>query len=160
VPNGFRAALALTVGLGISTAQAQTSRPADLSAGRVAAQVGLGTLLTPVGFFGSGWAAEHLGERLGWSETRVTAVSYVAAYSGAWLAAASGPALAGKDGRMTAALGGSLVGLGGAVLTVKLGNWLYDEDRRPCGVLCWTLGALTVALPSIGATLAYNASRP
>ena len=42
---------------------------------------------------------------------------------------------------------------------VKLGNLLYDDDRRKCGVLCWSLGSLVVALPGIGATLLYNGNR-
>jgi hypothetical protein len=50
---------------------------------------------------------------------------------------------------MTAALG-----------LVRLGNWRWDEDRRPCRALCWAIGAVVIALPSIGATIAYDRSRP
>lgn len=96
---------------------------------------------------------------MGWPEDRAGKAGYVAAYTGVWLAAASGPIMAGNDGNAMAALGGSLGGLAGAFVTTKLGNWRYDEDRHGCGPLCWTLGIVTVALPSIGATLAYNASR-
>jgi hypothetical protein len=42
---------------------------------------------------------------------------------------------------------------------VRVGNWRYDADRRACGPLCWTLGAVVVALPSIGATVLYDRSR-
>lgn len=112
-----------------------------------------------MGFLGLGHGAERLAEKLGWPEERAARAGYIGAYTGAWLGAASGPILVGKDGRAVAALGGSLAGMAGAVLTSRLGNWRYDEDRHGCGPLCWTLGAVTIALPSIGATIAYNASR-
>lgn len=139
--------------------RAEGQRVEPVSVGRGTAQVATGALLTPVGFLALGWGTEHVAERLGWSEDRASRAAYVGAYTGAWLGAAAGPILVGRDGRATAALGGSLVGLGAAALSAKLGNWRYDEDRHGCGPLCWTLGAVTVALPSIGATLAYNASR-
>lgn len=146
--------------LGLASAGEAQERSGEVSAGRQVAQVATGTLLTPVGFFGAGWAAEHLAEKAGWSEQRAKRAAYVAAYSGAALAAAAGPTLVGDHGRFSAALGGSVLGMGAAVLSSRLGNALYDGDKRRCGVLCWTLGALTVALPSIGATVAYTASRP
>jgi hypothetical protein len=126
---------------------------------RASAQVASGALLTTVGFVAAGWGTERLAEGLGWSEERASQVAYVGAYTGAWLGGALGPVLTGKDGRAVHALGGSLAGLGGAVIVARLANWRYDEDRHGCGPLCWTLGAVTIALPSIGATLAYNAGR-
>lgn len=134
-------------------------RPEPVSPLRASAQVASGTLLTTVGFLATGWGTERVAERLGWSEESASRAAYVGAYTGAWLGGAAGPVLAGKDGKALHALGGSLAGLGGAVLLARLGNWRYDEDRHGCGPLCWTLGALTIALPSIGATLAYNSSR-
>ncbi|MCC6317981.1 MAG: hypothetical protein IT361_09845 [Gemmatimonadaceae bacterium] len=126
---------------------------------RLAGQLALGAALTPVGFVASGWATKHGARRLGWTEDHATRAAWIAAYTGTWLGAASGPILVGRDGRATAALGGSLVGLGTAALTVRVGNWLWDDDRRSCGLGCWTIGAVTIALPSIGATVAYAASR-
>ena len=42
---------------------------------------------------------------------------------------------------------------------VRLGNHFFDSDKRPCNILCWTLGAAVFALPSIGASVAYDHSR-
>ena len=150
--------------LGVSLAPAllrsqSADDPPPLSNGRVAGQVALGAVMTPVAFFGAGWLADHVATRRGASEEGSSRAGYVTAYTASWLAAAAGPTLVGRDGRFPAALGGSLAGFGAAFLTVKLGNFIWDRDRRECGVACWTLGAVTVALPSIGATIAYNASR-
>jgi hypothetical protein len=46
-----------------------------------------------------------------------------------------------------------------AVGAVRLGNHLYDDGRRSCGLFCRTLGAAVAVLPALGATVAYNASR-
>lgn len=135
------------------------SDPPPQSSPRIASQLLVGSLLTPVGFVGAGVATKHLGRRAGWSNETASRAAYVSAYTGAWLGGASGPLLTGRQGRAPAALGGSLVGLGAAVLTSRLGNHFWDEDRRACGIACWTLGAVTIALPSIGATIAYAASR-
>lgn len=125
----------------------------------MAAQIGFGTLATPVAFFGAGVLAERLALAAGVSEPTADRAGYVGAYTGAWLAAAGVPALVGKDGKFPMALAGSAAGLGLAALSVKLGNALYDEGGRGCGPICWALGLLAVGLPSIGATVAYNASR-
>lgn len=139
-------------------AMAQGDSPAQ-STPRIFGQLALGTALTPVGFFGAGWATKHAGRRMGWADESASRAAFVAAYSGTALAAASGPLIFGRDGKSAAALGGSVVGIGAAALSVRIGNWLWDDDKRRCGVGCWTLGALTVALPSIGATVAYATSR-
>lgn len=129
------------------------------SAPRIAGQLALGAALTPVGFIGAGWATKRAGRRMGWTAENASRAAYIAAYSGTALAAASGPVLIGRDGKAAAALGGAVLGLGAAVVSVRVGNWLWDDDTRRCGFGCWTLGAITVALPSIGATVAYAASR-
>lgn len=65
----------------------------------------------------------------------------------------------GRGGKNLAALAGSTGGLAIAALGFRLGNAIWDDDRRRCGIACWSLGSLVVALPSIGATVAYAASR-
>lgn len=131
----------------------------SLSSARVAAQVAGGTLVAPVAFIGSGVATKRLALSLGAEEQRAGQLAYVGAYTGTWLATAAVPALIAGDGRFTAALGGSALGMLASVGVVRVGNWRYDADRRACGPLCWTLGAVVVALPSIGATVLYDRSR-
>lgn len=132
--------------------------PPSLSSARVAAQIATGAVLSPIAFFGTGYLTDRIFHHDPKTE-RVRRFQYVASFSATWLAAAAGPALVGRDGSYPAALGGSAVGMGGALVAAQLGNVLFDDGRRSCNVLCWSLGALTVALPSIGATIAYNVSR-
>lgn len=146
-------------GLLASELRAQGAGPPSLSAARVTGQVAVGAVLTPVAFLGAGWTADRLAGKAGWNDESASRAAYIAAYTGAWIAAATGPALVGQDGRYAAALGGSLAGFGAAWLSHRFGNWVWDEDKRPCRLGCWMVGALTVALPSIGATVAYNESR-
>jgi hypothetical protein len=134
-------------------------RASQLSSVRVASQVGVGMLATPVVFVAGGLASESLARSLGARDSLAKRAAYVGAYASVWLTAATIPAAIGRDGRYPAALAGSALGMTAALGLVRLGNWRYDEDRRPCAVLCWTLGAVVVALPSVGATIAYNSSR-
>ena len=149
-----------TVALLLSSwrAVAQTSAP-SLSSARVGAQVGLSTLAAPVGFFGAGVATKMLALRLGVDTERAGRYAYAAAYAGTGLATALVPSLVGRDGKFPAALGGSALGILAAHGVARLGNLRYDDDRHGCGVICWTLGAVVVALPGVGATIAYNESR-
>ncbi|MBL8958551.1 MAG: hypothetical protein JNJ98_01775 [Gemmatimonadetes bacterium] len=128
------------------------------SGARVTAQLAAGALLTPVGFFGSGWAAKRLAQRTDWSEGRIRRVAYVAAYAGAATATAAAPALIGDRGRYGAAFLGATAGIGVSALTARLGNARYDGGKR-CGLACWGLGALAIAAPSVGATVGYQLSR-
>ena len=137
---------------------AQDAAPA-LSSARVTAQVVGGTLAAPIAFFGTGIATKRIARAMGASDERAGRAAYVGAYTGSWLAAAAVPAAIAGDGRFPAALGGSAVGMLAAAGLVRVGNWRYDADRRACGPLCWTLGALVFALPGIGATIAYDQSR-
>ena len=137
---------------------AQSGAPL-LSSARVATQVGLSTLAAPVGFFGAGVATKKLALRLGADSERAGQYAYVAAYAGTGLSTAIVPSLVGRDGSFPAALGGSAIGILAAHGVARLGNFRYDDDRHGCGVMCWTLGALVVALPGVGATFAYNQSR-
>lgn len=144
--------------LNAAGAGAQDGAP-SLSSARVAAQVAGGTLVAPVAFIGSGVATKRIAQRLGVNDQRAGQMAYVGAYAGTWLATAAVPALIGGDGRFPAALGGSALGMLAAAGVVRVGNWRYDADRRACGPLCWTMGAVVVALPSIGATVLYDRSR-
>lgn len=145
----------LTVGAQDATAD----RAPSLSAARVTAQVVGGTVVAPVAFIGGGILTKRIARGMGASEERAGTVAYIGAYSSTVLATAAVPALVGRDGRFPAAIGGSALGMLASLGVVRIGNWRYDGDRRACDVLCWTLGALVVALPSIGATVLYNESR-
>jgi hypothetical protein len=156
---GVLALLACLVFLAAPPLQAQDGEaPPRLSSGRVAAQIGVGTLLTPIAFFGTGWLTDRLFEPDPQGEG-VRRFQYAASFTATWLGAAAGPTLVGRDGRFSDALIGSAVGLGGAFLAARLGNTLFDDGRRSCNALCWSLGVLTISLPSIGATIAYDAGR-
>ena len=143
--------------LSVRVAGSQEPLP-GVSGARVTAQLAAGALLTPIGFFGSGWAAKRLAQRTSWPEPRVRQVAYVAAYAGAATAAAVGPTLIGDRGRYPAAFLGAAAGIGVSALTARLGNARYDGGQR-CGLVCWGLGAVAIAGPSIGATVGYQLSR-
>lgn len=152
------ALLALVVAGAGSRAQAQEGAP-SLSAARVTAQVVAGTVAAPIAFFGAGIATKRIAKSMGADDDRAGRAAYIAAYTSTWLATAAVPAAIGGDGKFPAALGGSALGMLAAAGLVRLGNWRYDADRRECGALCWTMGALVFALPSIGATVVYDQSR-
>lgn len=152
------ALLALVVAGAGSRAQAQDAAP-SLSAARVTAQVVAGTVAAPVAFFGAGIATKRIAKGMGADDDRAGRAAYIAAYTSTWLATAAVPAAIGRDGKFPAALGGSALGMLAAAGLVRVGNWRYDADRRECGALCWTMGALVFALPSIGATVVYDQSR-
>lgn len=157
--RAWRGAAAAALMLAVAgPARAQDDVP-SLSSARVTAQVAAGTLATPIAFFGAGVATKRIAQAMGASDERAGRAAYVAAYTATWLAAAAVPAAIGGDGRFPAALAGSALGMLASKGVVEVGNWLYDADRRACGVVCWTLGAAVVALPSVGATIAYDRSR-
>lgn len=148
----------LALALLLAGRHAGAQRPA-LAASRVAWQVGAGTVATPVAFLGGGLLAKRLARRAGAEGRAASRAGYIGAYGATVLASSIVPAAIGRGGHLAAAVAGSGAGLLGAVALVRLGNARYDADRRRCGVLCWTLGAAVVALPSVGATLAYDRSR-
>lgn len=152
------ALLALVVAGAGNRAQAQDAAP-SLSAARVTAQVVAGTVASPVAFLGAGVATKRIAKAMGADDDRAGRAAYIAASTSTWLAAAAVPAAIGRDGKFPAALGGSALGMLAAAGLVRVGNWRYDADRRECGALCWTMGALVFALPSIGATVVYDNSR-
>jgi hypothetical protein len=153
---------ALLAALGAaSPARAQSGTP-PLNGGRVAAQVALGALGTPVGFLGGGvltkWLVRHLGAR----DETASSAAYVGAWTGAALATAAGPTLIGSHGRVTgsylAALGGAVAGGAGSYLLVRVNDRGPDDDR-PCRLRCAAAAAGVFLLPSIGATVGFNLSR-
>lgn len=152
-------ACALLAGVASSAAAQERAATPSLSASRVALQVTVGTVAAPVAFFGVGYAAKRMAQRMGASDEGASRAGYVGAYAATWLATAAVPAAIGGDGKLGAALGGSALGLLASAGVVRVGNRLYDADRRACGPLCWALGGVVVALPSVGATILYNRSR-
>lgn len=152
----------VAVGLGAGAVGAQSSESTgvpSLSAARVTGQIVGGTVVAPVAFIGGGILTKRIALKLGADDEKAGKVAYVGAYTSTWLATAAVPALIGRDGRFPAALGGSALGMLASLGVAKIGNWRYDGDRRACDILCWTLGAVVVALPSVGATVLYDQSR-
>ena len=130
-----------------------------LSNARITAQVAAGTVATPVAFVAGGLVARRIARAVGAGEESASRAAYVGAWTTTWVTAAGLPAVIGRDGRFSHALAGSAIGMAAAWGVTRLGNMLYDGDRRACGPFCWTLGALTVVLPSAGATVLYDDSR-
>ena len=130
---------------------------------RVAAQFGAGVLTMPVGFVAGGKATAWVVERAGVDDPRASRIALVGGWGGAALATAAGPSLVGArgpgTGRYLAALGGALAGGAGSALLVRLNDRNGDGPRPPCRVVCSIAAAAVFALPSVGATIAYNASR-
>lgn len=143
-------------------AVAAQSLPA-LGAGRVAAQIATGTVATPIGFVGGGIATKRIARALGAREHVVERAAYTGAYTTAALAAAAGPALIGArgsgHGSYWAGVGGAVVGGLGSALVKRLHDRAPDDVPRPCHLACIVAATAIVALPSIGATVAYDASR-
>ena len=145
-----------------ATAAAQEDVRA-LAPPRVAAQFGAGVLAMPVGFVAGGKATEWVAERAGVNDPRASRVALVGGWAGAALATAAGPSLVGARGpgagRYLAAVGGALAGGAGSALLVRLNDRTGDGPRPPCRVVCSLAAAAVFALPSVGATIAYNAGR-
>ncbi|MGZ8492097.1 MAG: hypothetical protein ACXWZS_07835 [Gemmatirosa sp.] len=134
-----------------------------LSPARTAAQVGAGTLGTPIGFIAVGVLTDKIFESVGRDDDLTSRLSLGAAYAGGALGAAAGPALIGArgpgSGRFVAAVGGAAVGGLASWAIVRLVD--RDGDAPPRGGrIASTLAGIAVAvLPSVGATIGYNMSR-
>jgi hypothetical protein len=149
-------ALALVPGL---AAQDDTPPVTGL---RLAAEVGLGVVGTPIGFVSGGLLTRWAARRLGASDQRASDAAYAGAWVGAALVTAVGPTLVGSQGRATgsygAALAGTVAGGLGSYLLVRLFN--RDEgDDRPCTLLCSAAAVGVFILPGVGATVGFNLSR-
>jgi hypothetical protein len=128
------------------------------SAGRVAAQVGVGVVAMPIGFIGGGLATRWVATRFGASPDGASSAGLTGAYVSAVFATAAGPTLVGggphSSGSYFGALGGALVGGAGSFALVRL-NRLGDAG----GVLRVLSLIGVVILPSAGATLGYDLTR-
>jgi hypothetical protein len=143
-------------------AAAQDDLPA-LSAPRVAAQVGAGFALMPVGFVAGGKLTKSLALRSGMEEERASSVALRGAWAGAALTTAAGPALVGArgpgSGSYLAAVGGAVAGGLGSALLVRINDRTGDDPRPPCRIRCTIAAVAVFTLPSIGATVGYDLSR-
>lgn len=141
---------------------AAQDRPPALGAGRVAAQVTLGVPAGAVGYVAGGLATRWVARRLGATQGEASQLAEPGAYAGVALFTAAPPALLGArgpgSGRYVAALGGAVAGGLGSALVVRLARPRYGGDR-PCTLGCKLAAVAAFTLPSVGATVAYNASR-
>jgi len=133
--------------------------PPSISAGRAAAQVGVGVIATPVGFIGGGLAARWLaGHVLGAPDDGGTLAGTIGGYTGGVLLTAVAPVIIGPgphaSGNYAAAVAGSIAGGVGSFLLIRL-NRAVD-----LGTIPRLLGAVVVfALPASGAAAGYDLSR-
>jgi hypothetical protein len=134
-----------------------------IGAGRVAAQIAAGTLAEPIGFVGGGLAFRAVARRFGAAEDDASRVADIGAATGMTLTAGTAAALIGArgpgSGSYPAALGGALVGTGVSGLLILLNRKPDDDPGRPCRLTCIVATTAIMTMPSVGATIAYNASR-
>ena len=161
-----RAALALGAlgalgDLGASSARAQGT-PA-IGAGRVAAQVVAGTVALPVGYVAGGLGTRWVARRLGASDDAVSRSADRGALVGAVLATGGAVSLVGARGpgagSFPAAVGGAALGGVASALVARAARRGDEGPAKPCHIGCVLASAAIVALPSVGATLAYDATR-
>ena len=175
MPVALVALVALTT-IGAPAARAQSAQPAlalptdatdatdapSVSTGTAAGQVALGTLGTVAGFVGGGLATRWTATQLGASPDRASRLALAGAWTTAALATPVGPMLLGSRdgvrGSYPAAVGGALAGGAASWLVVAAGR-RGAFDCRACAPLRLLAGVSAVVLPSLGATLAFNASR-
>lgn len=136
------------------------AKAGTLSTGAVIAQVSTGVLGTATGFVGGGLTTRWAARRLGMDEEARGRVALVGAYSSAVLLSAVGPTLVGgrntPNGSFGAAVGGGAAGLAAAALLRKVGRKGAFGEGGPIALV---IGAAIVALPGIGATIAFNSTR-
>lgn len=135
-----------------------------LGTGRVVGQIASGVALAPVGFVAGGLTTRWVARRFGAGDDRQASLGYVGAWTGAGLATAAGPALVGARGPGTgsypAAIGGAAVGGLLSWAIVRLNKKAVEaHEPRPCHLVCIVSTVAIATLPSIGATIAYDASR-
>jgi hypothetical protein len=154
---GSSVAIALLAICSAGTLRAQQSPRVGF--GRAVAETGAGFLGTSVGFVAGGlstrWAVTQW---FGASEDRASSVALAGGYVGGVLGTAAGPTIVGPGsaprGTYWGALVGSTAGGIGSFLLVRL-NRAVDLGSIPRIVSA----VAVVALPAIGATIGYNATR-
>lgn len=156
----WAAALIVAVVCGVDASAQANPKPAALSNGAVAGQIATGIVGTAVGFVGGGVTTRWIAGRLGAGEDGAARAGYAGAYLGGAFLTAVGPALIGRRdnaaGSYMTAVGGAAAG-GIVALGVKeLGSRGAFGDS---GFFTWIAGIVVVALPSVGATVAYNSTR-
>ena len=155
VPWRVAAALVLCAATPVCAQQ----QPPPVGFGRAVGQTAVGVVGLGVGFVGTGlatqWIATHWFRA---SEDQASSIALGAAYAGATLGAAAGPAIVGPgsspSGTYWGALAGSAVGGVGSFLLVRL-NRAVDLGTIPRIIST----AAVFTLPAIGATVGYNLSR-
>lgn len=154
---------ALCLGSAAARASAQAPKLPALKAGRVAVQLTAGTVAEPIGFVGGGLAFRAVARTFGAEEDDASRVADVGAALGTSLAAGSTVALIGSrgpgHGRYLAGVGGALVGTGVSGILILINRKTDVEPAKPCHLSCILVTSAIATLPSIGATVAYNASR-
>ena len=142
--------------------RAQGGTP-PIGAGRVAAQVVAGTVALPVGYVGGGLATRQVARWLGASDDAASRAANVGAVAGTALASAGAVSLVGARapgvGSFPAAVGGAVAGGAASALLIRALRRPDDAPTKACRIGCVLLSAAIVALPSVGATVAYDVSR-
>src|SRR5215208_1256742 len=142
------AVLGIALTAALAGAQQASDETPPLQAGRIAGQVALGTVGTLGGFIGGGLATRWAARRMGASQERASRLAYVGAWSASALATAGGATLLGRHGPVTGSY------------TAALGGLCDNEGAGSrCGALGGVAGLAVFLLPSIGATVGFNASR-
>lgn len=134
--------------LALSATGVQAQKP-PVSAGRVIGEIAAGTLGAPIGFL-AGYTVGSGFRPHGSSNTGV-AVGFAGALLGPAVAvhAAAGP----THGNFGATVGGTAIGYAVAIVAFPIARKIPFEKLK------WTTTLATFLLPSIGATIAYNATR-
>ena len=147
--------------LAASLAVGKLPAQSPVSPVRFVGQLSSGLLGMPVGFVAGGLITRSIAHSMGQGEDAASSIALVGAYSGAALATAIGPTVLASRGARASYLqsvGGAVAGGLGSVLLIKL-NKIGDPDSRACRFVCLASAAAVFLLPSVGATIAANASR-
>lgn len=146
--------------VGDAHAQGPINEAPTLSNGAVAGQIATGTLGTVVGFIGGGVTTRWLARRLGVNEDHASRVAWFGAFVGVATVTPVGPSLIGSRGDVSGSYGS---GVGGAAAGAIVSLGVKELGKRgvfgDSGVGTWIAGLVVAALPSVGATIAYNATR-
>lgn len=151
-------ALATAVALLSGSARAQAPR---LGGGRVAAQIATGTVGGVVGFVGAGLLTRSVVRQRGMDDEDASKPAFIGALVGMTLLTPVGPAIVGNHegaGSYAAAQGGAVAGGIASAVLIAVGR-RGAMDCRFCGPLRVLTGIAVAILPSVGATIAYDATR-